>query len=489
MKVMGGYSRANRGLRCALSAAFCFVICAIFLVLLASPSEARPKYAAIVIDHNSGKVLYSRNADAPRYPASLTKIMTLYLVFKELKAGKITLDHKFVVTREASGQTPSKLGLKVGSTIKVRDAVRALVTKSANDAAVVIAENFAGSEARFAQVMTQTARSLGMKKTTFKNASGLPDSRQVTTARDMATLSRRVMNDFPKLSKYFKLKHFKYRGKRYRNHNGLLFNYRGTNGIKTGYIRASGFNLAASVKRGKKHLIGVVMGGRSVRRRNANMRHILNKSWRKASRVKKPMRTPKSEPVVVAAPRPTPQVTEPVVSQAPARKAPPRTAVAPKPQAPVAQAPVTQAPVVQAKTPPPVAPPASQGSTYQTANNFRPTVSAPDAPTPQKNTAPQQSSPPLPSGVIKELVLEETGPYHVQIGAFDSHNEAHARLIAVHQKANDILKGHEAITMAVNSRGKDLVRARFAFFSKEKAKAACKKLKRRSISCLAVPVK
>jgi len=238
-------------------------------------ADSRVK-AAIIVDANTNNVLYSDDADVLRSPASLTKIMTLYVLFAYLRAGKVTYDTEFKVTPHAAGQAPTKLGLKPGSTIKVQDAIKALVTKSANDAAAVIAENLAGTEPNFGRLMTQTARNLGMKNTTFRNASGLPNDEQLTTARDMAILAMHIMRDYPQYYEVFETKYFTYKGRRYRNHNRLLFGYRGTDGIKTGYTRASGFNLTASVKRGDKHLVGVVLGGSTGARRDAAMRALFD---------------------------------------------------------------------------------------------------------------------------------------------------------------------------------------------------------------------
>ena len=269
------------------------VAAAIALVITApSPAFANAKYAAIVIDGNTGKVLHSNRADAARFPASLTKIMTLYILFDYLKKGRLSKNTKFYVTPHAAAQPPSKLGLKAGSYIRVKDVIGALVTKSANDVAATVAENIAGSEAKFARLMTKKAKSIGMSNTVFKNASGLPNRYQKTTARDMAKLSIRIMNDFPGYSKSFKTRRYKYRGRAYKNHNGLLFNYKGTEGIKTGYTRASGFNLTTSVKRGKKHLIAVVMGGKSARSRNAEMRRLLTRNFPRAVAIsrKKPLK-------------------------------------------------------------------------------------------------------------------------------------------------------------------------------------------------------
>ena len=235
--------------------------------------------AAIVVDMNTGIILSSQAPDAPRYPASLTKMMTLYVLFGCLRDGKITLTSDLVVTPHAEVQAPTKLGLKQGATIKVEDAIKALVTQSANDAAVTIAENLAGTEENFARYMTQTARSIGMSNTTFRNASGLPNDEQVTTARDMATLATHLIHDYPEYYGVFQTRYFTYSGRKYRNHNRLLFGYKGTDGIKTGYTRASGFNLTASVHRGNKHLVAVVLGGKTGSQRDAAMRALLDRTF------------------------------------------------------------------------------------------------------------------------------------------------------------------------------------------------------------------
>lgn len=244
-----------------------------------SPAQANSRYAALVIDGHTGRTVYSRNADRPRYPASLTKVMTLYLLFEELKTGRLNLNTRMVVSARAASQPPSKLGLEPGTTLTVDQALRALVTKSANDAAVVIAEHISGSEYRFAQRMTTRARSLGMRRTRFMNASGLPNSRQLTTARDMATLARRVQEDFPNYYGYFAITEFRFNGRRYTNHNNLVGRYAGTTGLKTGYTRASGFNLTTTVERDGKYLIGVVLGGRTARSRDDHMVSILDRAW------------------------------------------------------------------------------------------------------------------------------------------------------------------------------------------------------------------
>ena len=234
-----------------------------------------PQFSSIVVDANSGAVLSSNNADGIRYPASLTKIMTLYLLFERLEAGKMKLDTEMEVSKRASEQPPTKLGLRPGQTIKVEDAIKSLVTRSANDISVVIAEAIAGDEADFARLMTRKARALGMGKTVYRNASGLPNDEQVTTARDQAMLGRAIQDRFPRYYRYFATTVFNYRGKSIRNHNRLLGKVEGVDGIKTGYTRASGFNLLSSMRRGNRHLVGVVLGGRSGSSRDATMRKLL----------------------------------------------------------------------------------------------------------------------------------------------------------------------------------------------------------------------
>ncbi|WP_395076044.1 D-alanyl-D-alanine carboxypeptidase, partial [Hyphococcus sp.] len=246
---------------------------------LAPQASANSKYAAYVVHADSGDVLFDRYSDGQRYPASLTKMMTLYLLFEELEAGRLTMDSKIKVSAHAAGQPPSKLGLTSGSTITVETAIQALVVKSANDVAAAVAEEIAGSEWRFAQNMTTKARAIGMSRTTFKNASGLPNSRQVTTAKDMATLGRRLMQDFPQYFHYFSEQSFVWDGRTYRTHNALVRTFEGADGLKTGYTRASGFNLTTSATRDGNHLIGVVLGGRSSATRDAHMRDILNKAF------------------------------------------------------------------------------------------------------------------------------------------------------------------------------------------------------------------
>src|SRR5205085_3739882 len=242
-----------------------------------------PHFSSIIVDGNSGATLSATSPDASRHPASLTKIMTLYLLFERLDAGKMKLDTEMPVSKHASEQDPTKLDLKPGQTIRVEDAIKGLVTRSANDAAVVIAEAIAGDEDEFAKLMTRKARALGMTKTIYRNASGLPNDEQITTARDQATLGRAIQDRFPRDYRYFATSTFVYKGNAIRNHNRLLGNVEGVAGIKTGYTRASGFNLVSSMRRGNRHLVGVVLGGRSGGSRDATMRSLLAENLEKAA--------------------------------------------------------------------------------------------------------------------------------------------------------------------------------------------------------------
>ncbi|RXH04613.1 D-alanyl-D-alanine carboxypeptidase [Bradyrhizobium vignae] len=247
--------------------------------------SSSPKFASIIIDGNSGAVLQATSPDGIRHPASLTKIMTLYLLFERLESGKMKLDTEMPVSQHAADQDPTKLNLRAGQTIRVEDAIKGLVTRSANDAAVVIAEAIAGNEDDFAQMMTRKARSLGMSRTVYRNANGLPNDEQVTTARDQATLGRAIQERFPRYYRYFATSTFNWRGQSIRNHNHLLGSVEGVDGIKTGYTRASGFNLVTSMRRGNRHLIGVVLGGRSGGSRDAIMRNLLAENLEKGATV------------------------------------------------------------------------------------------------------------------------------------------------------------------------------------------------------------
>jgi D-alanyl-D-alanine carboxypeptidase len=383
----------------------------LLLLGLGSASARAAPYSALVVDANTGRVLYSKNADSLRYPASLTKMMTLYVLFEFLKAHRVDMHTRFVVTPNAAAQAPSKLGLQPGDTIMVIDAIRALVTKSANDVAVVVAENLGGTEANFGRMMTATARRLGMSKTVYRNPSGLPNDEQVTTASDMVKLAQHLMHDFPEYYDFFSIKQFSYAGNRYKNHNKLLFNYEGTDGIKTGYTRASGFNLVASVRRNDKHLIGVVMGGKTGRQRDARMRSLLDHAF----------------PTAVAS------STNPDIPF-PARN--------------------------------PIAAARDQAPTATIASN------APARPEPSAQFEEGDASP---------------ASYQVQVGAYVEQSDAERRLVDVQAAARPLLKGRQPITLAHGKGSKSLYRARFAGFTEEDARSACKQLKGLDIACIVMP--
>lgn len=258
-----------------LTSTLLFILC---ISAAAQRAEAGP-YAALVVEVESERVLYGQNADELRHPASLTKMMTLYLVFEALARGNLSLNDVFRASQYAVSRPPSRLGLRTGDLMTVEDGILALVTRSANDAATVFAEGLAGSESAFAFQMTQKARQLGMNRSVFRNASGLPDPDQVTTAWDMFRLGKSLQKHFPQYYHYFSTDHFDFRNRSFHNHNHLLRNYYGTDGIKTGFVNASGFNLVASVRRNGLRLIGVVFGGDTAARRDAHMRAILDNGF------------------------------------------------------------------------------------------------------------------------------------------------------------------------------------------------------------------
>ena len=432
----------------------CTLVASAFILTtaFADESTANSKYAAFVIDHNTGKVLFARNADAPRYPASLTKIMTLYMVFDRLETGQLKLNTPMKVSSFAASRPPSKIGLKVGSTITVENAIKALVTKSANDVAVVIAEHIGGSEANFAKMMTERARQIGMAKTTFRNASGLPNTQQITTARDMSTLGRSIMVTHPDYYGYFNTRVFTYRGSRYGNHNRLLGRVEGVDGIKTGYTRASGFNLVTSLNKNGRHMVGVVMGGKTGASRNAHMTEILQAAYGKASIDKKP----NVSPVVIASAPLPPQINRPdpnsVIGNRFVQAASIESIISSLPKQYADKQPVAE-PVQLA----------SNSSDLSTIIS-RPVQA-------QSFAAPQAAS---------------TG-WKIQIGAFDSANQAAKQLDNVQNRMTRQLAGLAPVTEEFNRGDTMFYRARFAGFdSQQQAQDACSALKKQRIACYAV---
>jgi D-alanyl-D-alanine carboxypeptidase len=294
------------------------------------------KHAALVIDVNSGAVLHKDDADALRHPASLTKMMTLYLTFECLESGRLKMSDMITISKHAASVAPSKLNLKPGEQISVKDAIGTIVTKSANDIAVALAEKIGGTEGNFVRLMNVRARQLGMTKTHFENPSGLPNDDHVSTARDMATLALHLMDDYPRHFRVFATHKYEYRGKSYRNHNTMLNTFAGVDGIKTGYTRASGFNLVTSVHRGRRHLIGVVFGGRTAASRNAAMRNLLTKAFTRASTTKTRKRMH----------RPTSEQEPEIAARPPSRPAPSRVAETERPETPIHVFKVRHVPIV-----------------------------------------------------------------------------------------------------------------------------------------------
>lgn len=470
----------------------------------------QPAYASIVVDVNSGKVLQATNADSPRHPASLTKMMTLYLLFERLEAGKIKLSTDLEVSAHAAGQAPSKLALKPGQTIDVEDAIKALVTKSANDVAVMVAEAIGGSEPAFARMMTAKAHALGMAHTTYFNASGLPDDRQITTARDQAILGRALQDRFPKYYRYFSTRVFTYRGKSMRNHNHLLGRVNGVDGIKTGYIRASGFNIVTSAHRGDRRIVAVVFGGRSGKARDARVRSLIENNINVAS-------TKRTTPLVVegwhiklAGPPPTPMkdprdeaAAKAVAAELPAKSETAELAAkvdvaraAPEAPFPGSTAPIKPVPVKTVTVQPGTFRVASLSPLSPNTSRLEPapaiakaasvttvaTVKRNDPPPPAK-VASVGASVPIPVAAPAAAAKPRSG-WMIQVGAFDEESEAQRRLTAARAKAKDQLGKADPFTERVPKGDRSLYRARFAGLEKGQAEAACKHLKRNEIPCL-----
>lgn len=474
----------------------------------AANAQSNEKYAAFVIDAGSGKVLFDRYADEPRFPASLTKMMTLYMMFEALETGRARTSTAMNVSAYAAARPPSKLGMKVGSTITVEEAMLALVTRSANDASVVMGEFLGGSESRFADMMTQKARSIGMSRTTFKNANGLPNPGQVTTARDMATLGIALREHFPQYYKLFSTRQFKFRGQTIGNHNRLLGRVEGVDGIKTGYINASGFNLVTSVVRGNRKLVAVVMGGRSGASRDNHMADLVKTWLPKASERRGGPLLASWSPTTRGARAlpPTAATAVAAVSTMPT-SVPVPTLRDDRIDARVAAAYGSNATsAVNALTTPAPRPlvgrdavraalaPESGRRTLSmpTVNSLASTGPVPRAAIPN---APIDR---MPTGSIASQVMaaaegptqEEEGSrsgWVVQIAATPNRETALDMLGEAKRSAGAALADAEAFTEAVTTGSQQLYRARFAGFDdKASANAACEALKQRSYACYAI---
>jgi D-alanyl-D-alanine carboxypeptidase len=459
-----------------------------------APAHAKPQFSAVSVDARTGKILFANDIDGMRHPASLTKVMTLYVLFQDLKAKRISLNTSLLVSRRASDMSPSKLGLKTGATISVENAIKALVTRSANDVAATIGENLGGTEANFAARMTRTAHAIGMTRSTFMNASGLPNPNQWTTARDMATLSLRVQRDFPQYYPYFRIASFVYKGQVIRTHNKLLGRYQGTDGIKTGYIAASGFNLTTSVKRGDKRIVGVVLGAPSNGSRNKYMMRMLDGALPKC--VNGNMIAAKagsSEGVI----NPLENLTQ-TADVKPKRKAFFGSKPAepePAPQQDIASAAEPEVPVAEGVTFKSV-----EANTGMPSENETKVLEAkmedasndsgeePDVAV--EDTAPEMPVK-LPFAVKKagdasegEVVVSSIDPtWNIQIGAFQKKEEARQKLMQIKTSGFHFLSGKPALTVEIQKGEETIYRARFSGFNQKTAKSACVQLTKKGMTC------
>jgi D-alanyl-D-alanine carboxypeptidase len=478
---------------------------------IAAEGSYQPRYSSIVIDGNSGSVLQSTEADASRHPASLTKIMTLYLLFERLDAGKIKLTTEMPVSAHAAVQAPSKLGLKPGETIRVETAIRAIVTKSANDVAVIVAEALGGDEDSFAKQMTAKARALGMKRTVYRNASGLPDDDQITTARDQAVLGRAIQDRFPELYKYFSTRTFAYRGKSMRNHNHLLGTFAGVDGIKTGYIHDSGFNIVTSVRRGARHIIAVVFGGATADARDSRVRGLVESNiqsaalkrtappvfegwdaveernkeakdtskdtfkdtFKDASKDISKSAAPEKQAMAYASPEPA---TAPSGSTDPIKPNPVKTVIV---RAGAAQAAALSSLPSDSRKLMPAAPGPTTVTTVATTKAEPPPGAQPGilGVLPAKTAATVPSIP---------APAKPRGKWMIQVGAFPEETEAKSRLTAAQSKAKEMLAAADPFTEKVAKGKTAMYRARFAGLDKDQADAACTYLKHNDIPCMAL---
>jgi D-alanyl-D-alanine carboxypeptidase len=404
-----------------------------------------PKYAAVVVDANTGEVLYAKRADSPRYPASITKVMTLYLAYEALAEGRLKMTDQIDNSPRAAAQAPTKLGLRPGDTNSVDDALRAMAVKYANDIAVAMAEKIGGTETRFAALMTLRGQELGMTNTRFVNASGLPDSRQITTARDLAVLSRAVMRDYPQYYSYFSLRQFAFRGQAMNNHNRLLGQMPGVDGLKTGYTNASGYNLAASAVRDGRRLIAVVLGGSSTASRDDNVEDLLLTGFNVMKR------RAMGEKITVAQnmfePEQSYSVMRPSIEQGDGEQAGIKVELTNNPSAGAQYA-------VQTRMSP-IPDPISDTPTFRQATSFA------DQATPKKK--------------------KKNGGWAVQVGAFKQKAQARTHLSAMSKRFGRALsEGDGQVASPVGG----FYRVRYVGMSQDEARSACKALKAKKQSCM-----
>jgi D-alanyl-D-alanine carboxypeptidase len=470
---------------------------AVAFTVFAGPAKAEPKYAGIVVDAKSGKVLYGEDPDGLRYPASLTKMMTLYLTFEALEAGRIKMDSQVPVSAHAAAEPPSKLGVRPGGSITVDQAIRALVTRSANDMATALGEYVGGSEERFAQMMTGKARALGMTRTTYRNANGLPNTAQMTTARDQARLGIALRQHFPQYYGYFSIRTFNFGRQVIGNHNRLVGTVRGVDGIKTGYTRAAGSNLATSAQLDGRSIVAVVLGGRSSAARDATMRKLVAEYLPKASRGGDSNLIAQSSPAIVAS-APTPSVA--IASQ-------PRVSASTSDARQLAALNLPNSgPLPGARYEDSAAASAYVGESTQRkvaaqAMNTAMSASAAAVPTPApeylpKRTAAVEQGESDRSPVVDQVTTSSTreaarttalsSGWVIQIGVSPSEKSALDLLQSAQDKGGKVLRSAKPFTVAFNSNGGQIYRARFGGFDDQKtAIDACGILKKKGISCWA----
>jgi D-alanyl-D-alanine carboxypeptidase len=478
-----------------------------------------PAYAAIVVDTNSGKVLHAVNENELRHPASITKVMTLYLLFEQLERGKVSLDSEIPITAHAASMAPSKLGLRPGSTISVENAIKAIVTKSANDIAVAVGESIGGTEDHFAEIMTAKAHALGMSRTNYANASGLPDDDQITTAHDLVILGRSIQERFPRYYAYFSTHQFKFAGRVIHSHNHLMDRLEGMDGIKTGYTRASGFNLLSSVKRGSHRIVAVVLGGRSAGSRDNIMANLVEDYIGSTSPVRTasaivdtPVEFARVEPKVEAKPEPIKEPAREIASVVKIEAPKPIIAAAYAPPAPIPTAtPVADRPrpAVVASAPRsddrtasiPDRKAALEGSTRAvaaSASTGSPTsgmrwVQGPNGGAGHAMNAPAKTPHEVKVAKVepREIHAAKAEPARpaaartgvmIQIGATDEAGKA-TELLSRARTHNAALAGATPFTEKVQKGSETLYRARFAGLSETQADNACKTLKRSGFSC------
>ena len=481
--------KARRGSLSLFRITFAFALSFLTLVILGVQSaDARPVQASIVVDAASGEVLSASNADTSTYPASLTKMMTLYLLFEAMQDGRVKLTDTITFSKNSAGKAATNLNVDSGDRISVETAILALVVRSANDAATAIAEQLGGTEAGFARLMTNKAQMLGMTRTTFRNANGLPDAKQRTTARDMATLSVALIRDFPQYYGYFKRTSFKYRGVTYRGHNKLLKSFKGYDGIKTGYIRASGFNLASSAERDGRRLVVVVLGGSSPSMRDRKVADLLTSGFKsqRGTGTLIAAKAPLSGQVKAAAPAPADTAAESMVEDVIAN-----ILIKPAQAASVEERdqPVSALQLAGLKGLTPLLKPGTRPKTEPAAAAVALASPVLKPGTSAKVVDLAEAEPFVPDAQATTVVWKADGAYGIQVGAYSKYNAAQKAAQTATKAESQLLADARIIidTQKMNN-GSKLYRARVAGLSKTDAQTACRNLKAKRTDCLVLKI-